>query len=424
MRCDPCAWRAAHGANAAYAEGMATTPFTLAALATSAVAGLVVTGARAHTSGSGGAFTSAVLDTADHAVIVRIPATEAAEVQQSAELLSAAALADGARAHLPFAVPATLGITRAGESRAVVSTFLPGIHAQLTDIEADSELLQHVTEAIVSIHELPSGVVRAGGLPVRSASEVRSGMERLVERAAETGMLPATVRGRWNDVLDAEEVWSFEPLVVHGALAPEMLLVEGSDVTGVLGWHELSLGDPASDLHWLLLADPEVFESAMARYTALRGVSGQQELSIRAKFYHELEVAKWLLHGIESHDQSVVDDAVTMLDRLVDRLGLLGAPLPKQRVLSEHEVEQMLDETPVDAYDARSETAEFESLDEDRAFLFDGDFASDPAESDEQPSDGRPSNKHSSDEQSSDNHSSDEKTSNEQSSDEQTSPER
>ena len=54
----------------------------------------------------------------------------------------------------------------------------------------------------------------------------------------------------------------------------------------------------------------------------------------------------------------------------------LGAPLPKPRVLSEREVERMLDETPVVEYDARSETAEFESLDEDREFYSDRDFAS------------------------------------------------
>ena len=40
----------------------------------------------------------------------------------------------------------------------------------------------------------------------------------------------------------------------------------------------------------------------------------------------------------------------------------------------------MLDETPVIEYDARSETAEFESLDEDREFFSDRDFASDEVE--------------------------------------------
>lgn len=353
---------------------MATTPFTLAALATSAVPGLIVTGTRSHTSGSAGTFVSAVLETETGDVIVRVPTSPSAEVQQSAELLGIAALAEGARAHLPFAIPATLGITRARDTRAVVSTFLPGIPALMEQIESDPDLLHQVTETIAAIHGLPGGIVREGGLPVRDAQEVRANAERLVQRAADTGMLPSTVRARWNDVLDADSVWSFEPTVVHGALAPELLLVEENSVSGVLGWHELSLGDPASDLSWLLLAEPEVFDAVLAQYTALRGVAGQQELSVRARFAHELEVAKWLLHGFESHDQGVVDDAVTMLDRLVDRLGLIGAPLPKQRVLSEHEVEQMLDETPVDAFDARSETAELESLDEDRAFASGGDF--------------------------------------------------
>jgi len=377
MRCVLCAWRDAHCAFAAYAEGMATTPFTLAALATSAVPGIIVTGTRGHSSGSDGEFTSAVLETESGEVIVRVPTTPAAEVRQAAELLSIAALAEGARAQLPFAVPETLGMTRAGDTRAVVSTFLSGVPAMLEQIEADSDLLGEVADAIASVHSLPGGLVRAGGLPVRSAEEVRANAARLVQRAADTGMLPSTVRARWNDVLEAPQVWGFEPTVVHGAFAPELLLTNGSELTGVLGWHELSLGDPAADLHWLLLADPEVFDSTIARYTALRGVSGQQELAVRARFYHELEVAKWLLHGFESHDQGVVDDAVTMLDRLVDRLSLLGAPLPKQRVLTEHEVERMLDETPVVEYDSRSETAEFESLDEDREFFADSDFFGD-----------------------------------------------
>ncbi|MDI6023113.1 phosphotransferase [Leucobacter sp. UT-8R-CII-1-4] len=359
---------------------MSTTPFTLAALATSAVPGLAVTGARPHSAGSSGAFLSAVLSTESGDVIVRVPTTPAAEVQQSAELLAIAALADGARAHLPFSIPSTLGITRARDTRAVVSTYLPGIAALMEEIEGDSDLTQQVAEILDAVHSLPSGIVRSGGLPVRDADAVRSEAERLVQRAADTGMLPSTVRARWNDVLDADAVWSFEPTVVHGALAPEVLLTEQNHVTGVLAWHELSLGDPASDLNWLLLGDPETFESVLARYTVLRGVSGQQELSVRARFYHELEVAKWLLHGFEAHDQEVVDDAVTMLDRLVDRLSLLGAPLPKQRVLSESEVEEMLDHTPHSSLSNRSDSAEDESLDEDRAFLIESDFAERAAE--------------------------------------------
>lgn len=353
---------------------MASTPFTLAALATSAVPGLRVTGTRPHTSGSGGSFDSAVLSTDQGDVIVRVPNEPSAEVQQSAEMLALAALEDGARSRLPFRVAATLGVTRAGDSRAVVSTFLSGDPASLERIEIEAPLRQGVAEAIAAIHELPTSIVRSGGLPTRSSEDVRALANRLVRRAAETGMLPATVRDRWNEVLEAEVVWSFEPTVIHGALAADLFLVEGETPTGVLGWSELALGDPAADLGWLLVADPEVFASVLARYTAIRGVGGTQELTTRARFYHELEVAKWLLHGFESHNQEVVNDAVTMLDQLVDRLGLLGAALPNHRILNEHEVEKMLDQTPEVTHDPRSETAEYESLDEDRAFGSEDDF--------------------------------------------------
>jgi len=347
---------------------MASTPFTLAALATSAVPGLTVNGTRPHTSGSAGSFVSAVLTTDRGDVIVRVPANAAAEVQQSAELLALGALAAGARAALPFAVPETLGMTRAGDTRAVVSTFLPGVPASLGRIESDAELLRGAAEAIAAVHALPASLVRDGGLPAPDATEVRAEAARLVQRAADTGMLPATVRGRWDEMIDTPRVWSFDPVVVHGSLGPESLLIDAQGLTGILGWSELSIGDPASDLAWLLDAETGTFEAALAWYTTHRNLSGQTDFTARARFYHELEVAKWLLHGFESHDQSIVDDAVGMFDRLVDRLSLLGRVVPSQPVLSAQQVEQLLDETPELPIDPRSETAEYESLDEDRAF--------------------------------------------------------
>lgn len=347
---------------------MVSTPLTLAALATSAVPELVVTGTRSHTSGSGGAFTSAVLATDQGDVIVRVPTHGAAEVQQSAELLGLSAFSDAARAALPFAVPRTLGLTRAGDTKAVVSTFLPGAPANLSTFEADPELLRAAAESIAAIHALPTGIIREAGLPIRDPREARLAAARIVRRAGETGMLPATVQRRWDEVLNAEQLWSFEAVVVHGALAPELILLDAQGITGVLGWGELSTGDPASDLAWLLDADEELFATALAWYASKRGLSGQRELTARARFLHELEVAKWLLHGIDSHDQEIVDDAVSMCDTLVDRLSILGTAVPKREIYSERDVEQMLHETPRIEHDPRSETAEFESLDEDRAF--------------------------------------------------------
>jgi hypothetical protein len=150
---------------------MASIPFTLAALATSAVPGLVVFGVRENLDDE--SFAAAIVTSEDDELLVRVPRSQAAEVQQSAELLGLAALTDGPRSRLPFAVPRTLGMTRAGETRAVVFTLLEGARFTAEDLADDAILLQPIAEAIAAIHELPLNVAQQGGLPVRDAPAAR-----------------------------------------------------------------------------------------------------------------------------------------------------------------------------------------------------------------------------------------------------------
>lgn len=353
---------------------MASTPLTLAALATSAVPQLHVVGVRPHTDSGAGDYTSVVVVAEEGEFIVQVPNTPAAEVRQSGELLGLAALAEGARSSLPFQVPLTQGMTRAGDTRAVVSTFLPGGRVSAEDLESDALLLQPVAESIAAIHSLPLSLIHQGGLPVRSAEDARELVLRLVERAAATRLLPEAVHRRWLDLLGAAAIWDFAPTVVHGSLEADQLLVADDTVVGVLGWSELSVGDPAIDLAWLLAAGTEVLDSVLSRYAAIRGIAGMRELRTRAILQHELGVARWLLFGIDHHDNAIVDDAVAMLDRLVDQIVRTGAPVEHHRPLTEGDVQQLLEEIPEIPYDPRSETAEFEALDEDREFSADPDF--------------------------------------------------
>lgn len=364
---------------------MARTPFTLAALATSAVPGLNVLGTREHSGDGDGAFTSAVLVTDDGDVIIRVPRNAAAEVQQSAELLGLAALADGARDALPFAVPTPRGITRAGDTRAVVTTFIEGGRVKAEDIQADALLLQPVAEALAAIHTLPAALVQQGGLPMRTAQDARAQAARLIARATQTHLLPEPVRRRWEETLASSTLWDFAPTVVHGSLTAEQLIVADDRIVGILGWDALAADDPALDLAWLLASGTETLESVLARYTVIREVTGLRELRMRAHFYHQLELARWLLHGIDTHDSAVVDDAVGMLDRLVDRLSHLGAAVPAREHLSGAEVERLLDEVPDVPADPRSETAEYEALDEERMFHLDTDFIEPLSEAPAQP---------------------------------------
>lgn len=358
---------------------MSSIPLTLAALATSAVPGLEAKGVREHTLGGEGAFSSAVIVTPDAELIVRVPRSSAAEVQQSAEMLGLAALAGGARTALPFEIPETLGVTRAGETRAVVSTFLRGGRISAEDLADDALLLQPLAEALSAVHRLPTSLVQRAGLPVRSAEDVQRAASRIVDRAAETRLLPDTVHSRWMEALESPQLWDFDPTLIHGSFDAEQLLIEDDRVIGMLGWNELSVGDPAVDLSWLLAAGTDVLDAVLARYLQLRGIGVGAELRARARFHHELEVARWLLHGVETHDDEVIQDAISMLDHLVDRLVGMGDPVPVRNVASAEEVERMLDETPETPDDPRSETAEYDSLDEDRVFASDGDFGGDDA---------------------------------------------
>lgn len=371
---------------------MASIPFTLAALATSAVPGLVVVGVRENLDDD--TYASAVVTSEDDEMLVRVPRSQAAEVQQSAELLGLAALTEGSRSRLPFAVPRTLGMTRAGETRAVVFTLLGGSRFAAEDLAEDAILLQPIAEALAAIHELPLSVAQQGGLPVRSAQDLRLRATRLIDRASATRLLPETVLQRWEQAVETAELWDFSPVIVHGSLDADQMRVEDDRITAVLGWSELSLGDPATDLAWLLAAGPDVLDSVLARYSQLRNTGSLSHLRARAALYHELEVARWLLHGVDSHDQGIVDDAVSMLDRMVGAAGPLGHALAAdapRTPLGEAEVSALLDETP-EVADQLSDTAAYEALDEDRMFGVDTDFveplaSAEPSE-DEEPSEG------------------------------------
>ena len=233
--------------------------------------------------------------------------------------------------------------------------------------------MQPIAEAIAAIHALPTALAQQGGLPVRDAVEVRAQVARLVDRAQQTRLLPETVHHRWMEALEATSLWDFAPTTVHGAFSADVLLVQDDRISGVLDWAEFAVGDPAADLAWLLAAGDEVFESVLARYAAISDTGHVGWLRARAKLYRELEVAEWLLHGVEAHDQDIVSDAVSMLDRMVDRLSRMTSPVPSRTGLGDAEVAQLLDEIP-DAPDGLSETAAFEALDEDRMFHADTDF--------------------------------------------------
>jgi aminoglycoside phosphotransferase (APT) family kinase protein len=320
------------------------SPLTLAALATSAVAGLDVTHA-APLGGTGGDVDSALLSTRDgRTLVIRVPRTASAESEQSADLVAVRALSDGVRARLPFGVPRMLGQAPVDGTRAIVSEFVDGVPLSLAAITPG--IAASIGQAVAAMHALPTSVVADVGLPQLRAIDVMREAVATLDRAAATGLVPAALLRRWELAADDSTLWQFTPTVINGSLSASSFLVVGDSVTGVLGWARLQVGDPARDLFWMLgSSDPTVPETAFDAYHQSRGIHDRQ-VGRRAVFAAELELARWLLHGTERRSTEIVDDAVGMLHALLDRVsGDLMNPLASEPTMAVglDEVDQLLE---------------------------------------------------------------------------------
>jgi macrolide phosphotransferase len=331
---------------------MARHRFTLAALATSAVPSLEVAAAHTFTGGGHGDFDAALLTGADgDHVVVRVPTSAAAARRLLGEVRALSALTAGARSRLPFAVPTVRGSAESPPT--VVTTYLAGTRLRLDAVTGGSPLAVSIGAAIAAVHALPTAVVVDAGLPTASAAEGVRTVADVMDRAASTALVPARLLDRWEAAIDEPSLWRYQPTVVHGSLGADSVLTDrrgASDdrVAGVLGWADLRVADPAIDLAWVLALPREgAAATVLQAYAAGRHGAVDRELRQRAMLHAELELARWLVYGVEADRKDVVDDAIRMLETLHRRVqddtagSLEHEPMP---TLSVGEVERMLDD--------------------------------------------------------------------------------
>ncbi len=296
---------------------MSRSHFTLAALATSAVAGLDVVGAQSFGTQGHGDFDAALLTARDGGHwIVRVPRSEKAEAEQSADLVALRALSTGVRTRLPFAVSRFAGQVPIAGTRAIVYEFVYGTKISLGAVS--TRLAASIGAAIAAIHALPTSFVVDAGLASHNAVDGHRAALSLIDRACATGLVPIALQQRWEHAGAESALWQYTSTVINGAMGSDSVLAASDQVTGILGWHGLRVGDPALDLQWLLgCTQPGATDAAFDAYGAARGQIDRQ-LRQRATLLAELEVARWLLHGTEVRSTEIVDDAVELLSALTD----------------------------------------------------------------------------------------------------------
>ncbi|QCR18884.1 phosphotransferase [Agrococcus sp. SGAir0287] len=351
---------------------MAANPFTLAALATSAVPGIEVVGA--VDDGSDEDLEAVAARVADGRVVrVVVPRTPEALRRLRDQAVTLSVFSRAVRDRLPFEVPETLGTAPLQRTAVVVSTRLGGATMRLADVSpAHLGIAASIGEAIAALHDLPTSVVVDAGLPHRTTAEIRDALVAVFDRGAETGRVPAALLARWETALDDAALWQFQPRVVHGDLQAPAFRREHSTITGIDGWHALGLGDPAIDLAWLLGSEHgSSVDEAFVAYAGIRGAD--RHLRRRAMLHAELDVARWLLHGVDAGDAAIVADAEGMLARLAERVADDDATTALQperlHTMDLADVQHMLDErgtsTPRDDAHRRSQAREQETVELD-----------------------------------------------------------
>ncbi|GAA4490796.1 hypothetical protein GCM10023171_33620 [Microbacterium panaciterrae] len=285
--------------------------------------GADVVGARALSADGDARFDSAVATLADgREVAIRASSDDDTAAELARESLALRALTPGARAMLRFAAPEHLGDGRVGDARALVTTLVPGFQIDAAEIPAGAGAAVAIGKAIAGVHALPVSVVRGAGLAERTPEQARDEVRTLIDRAASTGRVSARLTVRWREAVDADELWRFESAVTLGGAHAESFLFADDDergprVVGVIGWHALSIGDPAVDLAWLTLA-ADARSDVLDAYASATLRAPDPGLGTRARLLAELELARWLLHGHDTRRSDIVDDAATLLDALAD----------------------------------------------------------------------------------------------------------
>jgi aminoglycoside phosphotransferase (APT) family kinase protein len=333
---------------------MGRSPFTLAAAVTAALPGAEVTGARSLSADGDARFDSAVASLADgRELAIRVADDDETARELAAEALALRALTDGARAMLPFRAPAYIGETRLGDARALVTELLPGFQIEAALVPAGRGAAESMGSSIAAVHGLPTSVVRGAGLATRSAEESRAELERLIDTAAATGRVPARLTVRWRDAVADDELWRFESTVILGGVQATSFLFEddpdrGPEVIGLVGWHGLSVGDPALDLSWLSAA-PDAAADVHAAYARSVDRTPDGGLEVRARLLAELEFARWLVHGDSMRRPDIVDDAAALLEALAEGIHTDDLSVVDSRSTGVDSALDALDRVPQDA---------------------------------------------------------------------------
>lgn len=305
---------------------MTRSDLALAALATAAVPGMrPVQVAGIRTGEESPLHQSALVeDVTGRTWLVRAPlgAAAGAELERNDDLIRQLGK------HLPFKVPAAAGYADLGQDgRAGVYPYVEGQGLSLRHLPVGPGLTNAVGRALAAIHNMPRELFEEHAVPVFDAAEFRARKLTELDRAAETGHVPNGLLARWEQALDAEQMWEFATVPTHGSLDGASFLVVFSEddaasgrVVGISGWERAQIADPAEDFARLVQqSHPHAVDEVFESYSMARAQRPDGYLLHRARLASEMRLLSGLVAAIGTDDQDFVRtraDQLRKLDRL------------------------------------------------------------------------------------------------------------
>lgn len=319
---------------------MTSTPLTLAALASAGVPGLFPIAADEYEPDHPDYASAVVLDSARQRWIVRSPLNQEASVRLESEHVILHSFSPGLRARLPFQLPTVVG---SADSDGLKTFVYPEVRGEVVDIEELARrahvvapdrdpLAAQVGKALAVIHSLPVDLVQEADLPTYTAEQCRRRMLSELDRAAGTRRVSSPLLRRWEAWLEDDAMWDFRPVVVHGDLSEENLVLDGTRLSAIRGWSDLQVADPAIDFAWLMACPDQEFADAVVEVYSVRMSQAPDDFLLRRAYLHaEFALAQWLVRAVEEDDSATIREAEDLLRTLEDDLRDSGALKASER---------------------------------------------------------------------------------------------
>lgn len=318
-------------------EFVQRSDIALAALATVAIQDFEVCHAAPAQAAPG--FQAAVaIDGEGRQWLVQSPITAAAGAAAESEFAVLSALQPLVdQGTIPFVVPKVAGFAPLIEGgRAAVYRRMSGSALNLDRLAPGPGQAASLGRAIAAIHELPHSLAENTGHPSYSPDEYRRRHLAQLDEAAQTGRIPAFLLRRWETALENVALWRFAPVVTHGSLSPESVIMAHGQVSAIVDWTSVQVADPADDLAWVIAGAPaDCVDSILEAYQLGRTALDDAHLVDRAQLLSELALVKWLQHGIKSRDPVIIADALSMMSDLSEATTETGSFTISSKVLDQ-----------------------------------------------------------------------------------------